>query len=114
MHRDHVPEVPPAFHLLGSTPTTLNQGMVGFDKDKELPTEGSRPLGWSLRDIHIFTVQGHPEFTKDIVSKIVQVRSESGVLDEQMKADVLRREDWPHHGVNVVGRVIWGVLGFRA
>ena len=28
MHRDHVPAVPPSFHLLGSTAISANQGMV--------------------------------------------------------------------------------------
>ena len=49
MHRDHVPFVPPGFHLLGSTLGTDNQGMVRF-------TTTTLNLTWE--DIHILTLQG--------------------------------------------------------
>ncbi|EDQ99850.1 uncharacterized protein LACBIDRAFT_255924, partial [Laccaria bicolor S238N-H82] len=93
MHRDHVPAVPPTFHLLGSTPLSLNQGMA------------------TLKDIHIFAVQGHPEFTQPIVDGLVEQRASSGVIDAEAAADAKRRQFWQNDGVPVVGKAIWGILG---
>lgn len=100
MHRDHVPTVPPTLELLGSTPVTLNQGMVRF-------YPGSR----SVDSVQIFTVQGHPEFTRRIVDALVDAREKTGVLNAEIVADVRRRADWRNDGVNVVGQVIWRILG---
>ncbi|KAI0041907.1 class I glutamine amidotransferase-like protein [Auriscalpium vulgare] len=67
MHRDHVPTVPPTFHLLGSTPVSQNQGMVRF-------ADGRAAVGSdALPPVHILTLQGHPEFTAGIVKEIVDV-----------------------------------------
>ena len=68
MHRDHVPTLPQAFHLLGSTDVSNNQGMVRFAY--KAPEPGPNE---ALPPIHIFTVQGHPEFTKEIVHELVEV-----------------------------------------
>lgn len=108
MHRDHVPSVPPEFHLLGSTPVCFNQGMVRFHNTAMSPTS------FSLTDIHILTVQGHPEFTKSISSKVIEARSASGILSTETAEDARRREDWRNDGVTIVGRVIWGVLDVRS
>ncbi|KIK01199.1 hypothetical protein K443DRAFT_99142 [Laccaria amethystina LaAM-08-1] len=96
MHRDHVPAVPPTFYLLGSTPLSMNQGMA------------------TLKDIHIFTVQGHPEFTQPIVDGLVEQRASSGVIDAEAAADAKRRQFWQNDGVPVVGKAIWGILGVPA
>jgi GMP synthase-like glutamine amidotransferase len=104
MHRDHVPEVPSMFHLLGSTSISHNQGMVCFHDAAVSLTS------FSLTDIHILTVQGHPEFTKSISSAIIEARTASGVLNAESAEDARRREDWRNDGV-VVGRVIWNILG---
>ncbi|KAJ6600813.1 class I glutamine amidotransferase-like protein [Mycena sp. CBHHK59/15] len=108
MHRDHVPTVPPTFHLLGSTDVSLNQGMVRFQS-----TDAS-PSGISLSDIHIFTVQGHPEFNEPIMTKMVEARSQSGIIDMVTAQDAVRRAAWRNDGVGVVGKTIWGLLGVAA
>ena len=77
MHRDHVPEVPPSFHLLGSTAITPNQGMV-----KLYP--GASPESFTPADVHVFCVQGHPEFTQATVNEIVKARSSTGVLGKEV------------------------------
>ncbi|KAJ7100609.1 class I glutamine amidotransferase-like protein [Mycena belliarum] len=105
MHQDHVPEVPPTFHLLGSTEVSMNQGMVRFSSG------GAAPSPLSLFDIHVFTVQGHPEFHRGIVAQIVAARAASRAIDAATAADATRRADWPNDGVGVIGKAILGVYG---
>jgi len=107
MHRDHVPAVPPTFQLLGSTSVSVNQGMVRFSPH-------AAPEQRSLSDVQIFTLQGHPEFDKGIVSGLVEVRSNTGVFSEDVAADAERRKDWQNDGIPVVGKAIWAVLGVTA
>ncbi|TFK37013.1 class I glutamine amidotransferase-like protein [Crucibulum laeve] len=117
MHRDHVPEVPPTFQLLGSTAVTPNQGMVRFYSPSPTSSSSSpqtTPSPTSLSQIHILTVQGHPEFTKSIVSGIVKQRTYSGVIDSEAAEDAERRKDWRNDGVGVLGKAVWGVLGVGA
>ncbi|KAF8657594.1 hypothetical protein AX16_002175 [Volvariella volvacea WC 439] len=112
MHRDHVPEVLPNFYLLGSTSTCYNQGMVQFYPS--VSSSSSPPSDFKLRDIHIFTVQGHPEFTESIVNSIVEIRRYVGVISDELAQDVERRKYWRNDGVPVIGKAIWGVLGVDA
>jgi hypothetical protein len=106
MHRDHVPSVPPSFHLLGSTSVTRNQGMVQFsDLNARVPeVDGSMP------SIHILTLQGHPEFTTGIVKEIIRVRGKSGAMDKDTAENGLIRADDRNDGDGIIGRAIWEVL----
>ncbi|CAK5274207.1 unnamed protein product [Mycena citricolor] len=104
MHQDHVPEVPETFHLLGSTDVSKNQGMVRF-------TTLEPPSSLDLSRVHILTVQGHPEFTEAVVTKLVYARAQSGVITPETAQDAIRRSGWPNDGVSVIGRTILGVLG---
>jgi hypothetical protein len=106
MHRDHVPSVPPSFHLLGSTSVSRNQGMVQFsDLDARIPeVDGSMPA------IHILTLQGHPEFTTGIVNEIIRVRGKSGAMDKDTVESGLIRADDRNDGDGTIGRAIWEVL----
>ncbi|KAF8154701.1 class I glutamine amidotransferase-like protein [Crassisporium funariophilum] len=104
MHRDHVPSVPLNFHLLASSPVSLNQGMVRF-------ASLSNPMpGKPLPPIQILTVQGHPEFTESVVSAIVEQRFSSGVIDAEVAADAERRKLWKNDGVDAIGKVVWKVI----
>ncbi|KAI9457654.1 class I glutamine amidotransferase-like protein [Lactarius psammicola] len=106
MHRDHVPAVPPSFHLLGSTTITKNQGMVLFsDPDSPLPTVDA-----PIPQIHVITLQGHPEFTAEIVKEVVKARSESGAMDKETAENAWPRADWHNDGVGLIGKAIWRVL----
>lgn len=67
-----------------------------------------------LKNIHIFTVQGHPEFHESIVSALVEARLSSGVISAEVAADAERRKDWRNDGTGAIGRAIWGVLGIKA
>lgn len=103
MHRDHVPAVPPSFHLLGSSPIAPNQGMVQLYDD-------ASPDTVSPANVHIFTIQGHPEFHKGITEKIVKARHSAGILSNEIADDFGRRVDWRNDGVGVVGRTLWEIL----
>ncbi|KAF9234196.1 class I glutamine amidotransferase-like protein [Melanogaster broomeanus] len=120
MHRDHVPTSPPNFHIIGSTSITPNHVMVMFHPWSTPPLEvlNSSSPNVPLSSIHILTVQGHPEFTEPIMSKLIDARV--GILGEELAADGRlraggifgRRHDGQAcDGVRTVGKVIWGVLG---
>ncbi|CAE6444355.1 unnamed protein product [Rhizoctonia solani] len=105
MHRDHVPDshIPSGFEVIGVTPACANQGMILRYPDAK------DSVGYE--GIHVFTVQGHPEFHESIISKIVDARELSGVLNPSAAADARRRAPLPHDGIPVIGRVMWGILG---
>jgi len=105
MHRDHVPSVPPLFYLLGSTSTTKNQGMVQFSDPDARPPVADGPMP----QIHILTLQGHPEFTGGIVKEVIKARSERGIIDKDTANNGLDCADKRDDGVSI-GRVIWQVL----
>ncbi|KAG6826156.1 hypothetical protein H0H92_000928 [Tricholoma furcatifolium] len=113
MHRDHIPlaSLPPSasVHLLASTALAHNQGMVRFSA-ASTPAAPSH----SVQNIHIITLQGHPEFVEGLVSGIVSLRSASGIIPPDVAADYAERREWRNDGVGVVGRVVWGVLTVAA
>jgi hypothetical protein len=63
---------------------------------------------------HIFTVQGHPEFTPAIVSHMVDARSAQGIFDETTTAEARRRlggkDGSGGEGYGKVGWAIWKVM----
>lgn len=81
MHRDIVFSCPEDLELLGSSPVCKYQGM------------------YSPR--HIVTVQGHPEFTADIMKEIVEVRHSTGIFDEEAYNKYMKKVTVPHDGVAV-------------
>lgn len=81
MHRDQVFNVPAGAELLASTDKCMNHGFI-------IPGR-------------VITVQGHPEFTEDIMREILELRHESGLLtDEVFKSGMARNGD-DHDGVLV-------------
>ncbi|OGE48314.1 hypothetical protein PENARI_c030G04986 [Penicillium arizonense] len=81
MHRDIVFEYPPDVTPLGSSPRCAVQGM------------------YSPR--RFVTVQGHPEFTGDIVTEIIESRAKSGIFKEAQGKDALSRAHNEHDGVAI-------------
>lgn len=81
MHRDIVHEYPANVLPLGSSPLCAVQGMYSPG--------------------HFVTVQGHPEFTGDIVDEIVRMRTDAGVFSKEQSADALSRAGRPHDGVAI-------------
>ena len=107
MHRDHVTVVPDnnSWHILASTKVTPNQGMVKFTDTSVTPQSD-----WKLQDIHVWTVQAHPEFTEPIVTKIVEARYGTGKIDPDTKMDYATRQHQESDGV-LLAKSIWRVLG---
>lgn len=89
MHRDHVyPPLPPSsppVHLLGSSPACAIQGMY-------------RPRAF-------ITVQGHPEFTPDVVTELLETRMEQGVFGAGIFEEGMGRVGGANDGVVVAG--VW-------
>lgn len=87
MHRDHVyPPLPPSsppVHLLGSSPACAIQGMY-------------RPRAF-------ITVQGHPEFTPDVVTELLETRMEQGVFGAGIFEEGMGRVGGANDGVVVAG-----------
>jgi hypothetical protein len=79
--------------------------MVQFsDPDARIP----EPDG-PIPEIHILTLQGHPEFTTGIVKEIIRARRESGAMDKATAEHGWARADERNDG-DRIGRVIWDVL----
>lgn len=51
----------------------------------------------------LMSVQGHPEFTDEIVSELLEARHAQGVFDDGMFEDGMSRVGRPHDGVLVAG-----------
>jgi GMP synthase-like glutamine amidotransferase len=109
MHQDHVPDVPPGFHLLGSTTHCYNQGMVKFYPQPD--GKSADDLINDLKNVQILGTQGHPEYTEPICTPTIKFLAEvTGTIDSRALADAERRRFWREDGV-LVGRAFWGMLG---
>ncbi|KDQ10636.1 hypothetical protein BOTBODRAFT_190300 [Botryobasidium botryosum FD-172 SS1] len=106
VHSDHVPSVPPSCLLLGSTSTSPVQGMVRFTTP---PTHDSSTFAHT--DIHILTVQGHPEFHASIVPKIIDYLGSVGAVDDDTADGGRKHAARDEDGVTAFGGAVWRVLG---
>ncbi|KAK1775952.1 class I glutamine amidotransferase-like protein [Copromyces sp. CBS 386.78] len=71
MHRDHVVGVPEGAQLLASTDVCENQGFI-------IPGK-------------VLTVQGHPEFTTDIMEELLESRRAIGLFNEELFGSGMER-----------------------
>lgn len=83
MHRDIVFDIPEGSTLIGSNSICSVQGMYYPGR--------------------YITVQGHPEFTNDIISEILTNRHAVGVFNDEVFSDGIKRAPIPHDGV-AIGR----------
>lgn len=81
MHRDCVLSLHPNVQLLGSSPICQIQGMY--------------------TPKHLLTVQGHPEFTREIMTEIVETRHKTGIFDDDAYHEHIGKVALPHDGVVV-------------
>ncbi|KZF21633.1 class I glutamine amidotransferase-like protein [Xylona heveae TC161] len=81
MHRDIVYEYPPGVEPLGYSPKCAVHGMYAPGR--------------------LITVQGHPEFTAEIMREMLVKRHAAGVFDDEMYNDAMARVDNAHDGVGV-------------
>ncbi|KAK4169680.1 putative glutamine amidotransferase [Cladorrhinum sp. PSN259] len=73
MHRDQVYSVPAGATLLASTPKCPNHGFL-------VPGR-------------VITIQGHPEFTQEIMREILELRHGSGLFPDDLFASGMARND---------------------
>lgn len=70
----------------------------------------SPPDPASLQDIKIFTLQGHPEFSPELVLEIIDAREAKGILTKEFAAQ--SRDDARLHDEGVpLGAVILTIVG---
>ncbi|KAF1993134.1 class I glutamine amidotransferase-like protein [Amniculicola lignicola CBS 123094] len=81
MHRDVVYEYPEGVEKLAATPRCLVQGMY-------------------MKGRYI-SVQGHPEFTQQIVTELLEMRHAQGIFNDEQFQDAMDRVGNPHDGVVV-------------
>ncbi|KAM0180832.1 hypothetical protein ACHAPF_002125 [Botrytis cinerea] len=81
MHKDVVYEYPKEVEQLAYTDKCATQGM--YIKGR------------------LITVQGHPEFTEEIVRELLEARHASGVFDDETYEDAVGRVNKDHDGVKV-------------
>ncbi|KAF9694680.1 hypothetical protein EKO04_007570 [Ascochyta lentis] len=79
MHKDIVFEYPEGVEKLGASPRCLTQGM--YQKGR------------------LISVQGHPEFHEGIVSRLVKMRNQQGIFEDEQARDALSRVSDKHDGV---------------
>jgi GMP synthase (glutamine-hydrolysing) len=81
MHRDIVLSYPAGAEPLAETDICPVQGMI-------IPGK-------------VITVQGHPEFTEDIVREILNLRHEAGVFTDELYQGGIDRVGHEHDGVPI-------------
>ncbi|KAL8676528.1 MAG: hypothetical protein Q9186_006959 [Xanthomendoza sp. 1 TL-2023] len=91
MHKDIVFHHPAGVQPLGSTDRCLVQGMF-------VPGR-------------VITVQGHPEFTEEILVEILEVRHEQGVFGDEIYEEAMARVGKKHDGLMVGKRFIEFFVG---
>ncbi|KAL2140175.1 hypothetical protein VTI28DRAFT_4191 [Corynascus sepedonium] len=79
MHRDQVFSLPAGAELLASTDRCGNHGFV-------IPGR-------------VITVQGHPEFTEDIMDELLELRHKTGLFTDELYQDGKARNGDHHDGV---------------
>lgn len=83
MHRDIVYSYPPGVLAIGSSPVCSVQGMYSSGQ--------------------LITVQGHPEFTPEIMKEIIETRHNTGIFDDRAYEEHAKKIPLPHDGI-MVGR----------
>lgn len=81
MHRDMVFSYPPGVEQLGSSPVCNVQGMYTPSR--------------------LITIQGHPEFTSEIMKEIIETRHSTGIFDDEAYKTHAKKIDLPHDGAIV-------------
>ena len=81
MHRDILLTLPPQVQPLGSSPTCAIQGMY-------IPNR-------------LISVQGHPEFTEEIVRELLETRKTQGVFGQEVYGSGVERVGDRQDGVAV-------------
>lgn len=62
-----------------------------------------------MKDIDVFALQGHPEFSPDFVTEIINIREEKGILTKEF-AEQSRKDAALHDEGVALGAVILRLL----
>ncbi len=82
---------------------------MAFDiEDIDTASSGPNPL----RSLHVLTFQGHPEFDREIVENIIEVRTQMGIVTGELRERSLENAKKPHDGLKL-GRAILAMLGVK-
>lgn len=60
----------------------------------------------TLEDVNIFTLQGHPEFSPDIVTEIINVREKKGILTSELAEESRGYAKMHDEGVSIGAKII--------
>ena len=93
MHKDIVYYYPRGVEELGYSPKCEVQGMY-------IPGK-------------VITVQGHPEFNKEIVTELLETRHQQGIFDDKTYEDGMRRVGKQQDGVVVAAAFLKFLLDGR-
>lgn len=85
----------------------MHRDIVDFDP-KDLPddienlasTEICKLQGMYCKK-RFFTTQGHPEYTAEITSEMVEKRAKAGILTKKLSEDAISRVQNPHDGLAI-------------
>jgi hypothetical protein len=95
MHRDVVlAPLPDGAENLGSTDKCAVQGMISRSSSSPSPSSAAAAAQY-------ISVQGHPEFTEEIVAEILTVRREAGIFTEDEFTDMMARSGKRQDGLVV-------------
>lgn len=83
MHQDIVTEIPEGFLNFGSSSICSSHIMLNRDKK-------------------CLTIQGHPEFTKDYVTDVVEIRTEKGIFSLEFQQEILKKHAMEVHSSVVI------------
>ncbi|EIW82658.1 class I glutamine amidotransferase-like protein [Coniophora puteana RWD-64-598 SS2] len=118
LHRDQVwPALPEStatlerypycpFQVWGSSELAANQGMILVDDTRYRESDAGRVLH---SKIDIFTIQGHPEFTRPMAFELIAFLEGFGYLDADL-AKTMRSKQTDDNDSGIVAKVIWNVL----
>ncbi|KAK3814296.1 MAG: class I glutamine amidotransferase-like protein [Benniella sp.] len=87
LHQDIVYDLPEGFTLLASTEHTANQSMISNDHQ-------------------IVSVQGHPEFTGEIMKKYIEIRTANGTFSKELSEASSKLVDEPLDRAKIAGRIL--------
>ncbi|KAG0235240.1 class I glutamine amidotransferase-like protein [Mortierella sp. GBAus27b] len=87
LHQDIVHDVPEGFTLLATTAHTTNQSMISNDNK-------------------VVSVQGHPEFTGEIMKKYIEFRTANGTFSKELSEASSKVVDEPLDRAKVAARIL--------
>jgi len=100
MHRDVAPTIPQGATLLATSSKCPNHGFLIPPLSPSPSPEDNNNNNLNNRKPNgVITVQGHPEFTPDIMREILETRHATGLFTPDVFEDGMARREEAHDGV---------------